>query len=476
MNLPKYVPCNKVVVGSTRSGKSVSEVPDVIAAAERKDIAVVLLDPHARSLGWSCLEHLIARGHQSRIIFDNLSHFDRVPAMRFLRRSTARNPLKRMAENEQTARQFTEVLCRRRGVGSLANAPQTEEWTMHAVMLLIHQEHERPATDLRFAYQVNHHELPKLIHHCTHDDTRYKFEQVADGAIKPGQYAAAARLISGVCGSPPFIARCGTTFDLYRFLDSAGILIVEGGANGVSEDALSTVLSSIAMQTINYVRTRRRPHPRVLLVLDEAVNAGLVGATEVRALAECQKMGLDIHILVQSLNFPNAHITDGVLSNCVRHDWFYQANASVCTAAAADLGSPEYRDKIRTLGIGQRFVKCRDKVYREQVEMLADPWGVSGIAKVKARKALKEIYQRPEYWSPSCSENDLNNGEAEAINRSPKSPGPGDASISTSVKREMKISSISRSGTSLHRSTFSVSSPALRLATEDSASSERDAG
>ncbi|WP_145218225.1 type IV secretory system conjugative DNA transfer family protein [Gimesia alba] len=462
------------MIGSTRSGKSVSEVPDVVAAAERRDIAIVLLDPHTRSLGWSCLEHLIARGHQSRIIFDNLSHFDRVPAMRFLRPSTAKHPLKRMAENEQTARQFTEVLTRRRGGGSLAHAPQTEEWTMHAAMLVIHQEQERPATDLRFAYQANHPELQELIQHCTHDDTRYRFEQVADGIIKPGQYAAAARLIEGVCGSPPFIARCGTSFDLYRFLDSAGILIVEGGANGVSEDALSTVLGSIAMQTINYVRTRRRPSPRVLLVLDEAVNAGLVGGTEVRALAECQKMGLDIHILVQSLNFPNSYITDGVLSNCVRHDWFYQANASVCNAAAADLGSPDYRDRIRTLGIGERFVKCRDKVYRERVHMLNDPWGVSGIAKSKARNALKEIYQRPEYWSPSCSENDSQSGYEKTTPQEPQANNPA-GSISTSAKRGTRKFSALRRSTSSSPGMFSVSSPALRLATEDSVNSEKDA-
>ena len=70
------------------------------------------------------------------------------------------------------------------------------------------------------------------------------------------------------------------------------------------------------LQVISSTSSRPRPTPRVLLVLDEATNANLVGAAghEVRALAECQKMGLDIHILVQSLNFPNSQIADGVLT------------------------------------------------------------------------------------------------------------------------------------------------------------------
>ena len=62
------------------------------------------------------------------------------------------------------------------------------------------------------------------------------------------------------------------------------------------------------------------------------------------AAAECQKMGLDIHVLVQSLNFPNSHITDGVLTNCTRHEWMYAANAAVARKAADDLGNSDYED------------------------------------------------------------------------------------------------------------------------------------
>src|SRR5207244_3204885 len=127
-----------------------------------------------------------------------------------------------------------------------------------------------------------------------------------------------------------------------RFLGNCGILLVQGGA--ISQPVMQTILGSIILQTIQFVRSRPSPVPRVLLVLDEATNANLVGAAghEVRALAECQKMGLDIHILVQSLNFPSAYVTDGVLTNCTRHEWYYAANAAVARKAAEDLGDTDY--------------------------------------------------------------------------------------------------------------------------------------
>jgi hypothetical protein len=140
-------------------------------------------------------------------------------------------------------------------------------------------------------------------------------------------------------------------------------------------------------------------YPRVLLVLDEATNANLVGAAghEVRALAECQKMGLDIHVLVQSLNFPSAYITDGVLTNCTRHEWFYAANAAVARKAAEDLGDPELEDVIRRLKLGQRYVKERDLVFHNDVPKLPNPWIYPQLAERKVQRAIAEIRRRPEY-------------------------------------------------------------------------------
>ncbi len=71
--------------------------------------------------------------------------------------------------------------------------------------------------------------------------------------------------ISGVCGSVPFAARCGTSFDLESFLDDAGILFVEGGRGDTNAKAV--VMGALVLRVINYVRNRGRSTPRVLLVL-----------------------------------------------------------------------------------------------------------------------------------------------------------------------------------------------------------------
>ena len=81
----------------------------------------------------------------------------------------------------------------------------------------------------------------------------------------------------------------------------------------------------------------------MLLILDEATNANLVGAAghEVRALAECQKMGLDIHVLVQSLNFPSSYVTDDDLRQGPKQFADPQAWAERLVELALERGSKD---------------------------------------------------------------------------------------------------------------------------------------
>jgi hypothetical protein len=244
---------NKLVCGTTQTGKSYSEVFDIIAAAFAGR-AIVVLDPHRGSLAFLALQHLIAAGFKSRIIWDSLDELEHTPKYQFLKRSVAQNHLVRTKENHQEAERFAELLCRRRHQQSLSSSPLTEEWTIKAVLFLLNQPHDYPAAHLRFALQYDRREFDRLLKGCTDADIRYEFEKVANGKIKTSQYAAAQRLINAVCESPSFIARCGTAFNLERFLSGGGILLVEGGS--VSPLVLQTILGSISLQTIHYVRTR----------------------------------------------------------------------------------------------------------------------------------------------------------------------------------------------------------------------------
>jgi len=252
---PAYRKGNKVSIGSTQSGKSWGEVSDILAAAdEYPRVGICVLDPHQKSLAWNCLGHLVANGHKNRIIYDNLGELDLTPKYRFLKRCGSANPIVQAKEHYQQAEQFGELLTRRREQQSLAGSPQTEEWVLKATLLLLNQPFDYPASDLRYCLQPGHPKFARLFRDVTDEDVKFHFEGVASGKIKPGQYAAARRLIDGVCGSPSFVVRCGTSFDLGSFLDKGGILLVEGG--NVSQPVMQTILGSISIQVIQHVRTR----------------------------------------------------------------------------------------------------------------------------------------------------------------------------------------------------------------------------
>jgi hypothetical protein len=382
-------------------------VVEIITAAMCAAISIVVIDPHEHSLAWNSFLQLVARGFGRRVLFDRLSNLSRVLGYRFLRPSNARNPFRQKSENEQTTREFCDVLMRRRDMSSLAGHPQTEEFITDALDLILQQRTEVSAAKIEFALQPDHKEFKRLVANCTNDELRTKFEAIAEGRIKPGMYASAARLIRGACRSPAFTLRCEPTFDLYDFLDNRGILLVEGSSQGISSDTASMIMGAIILQVINYVRSRRTSQPRVLLIMDEATNANLIGGAghEVRALAELQKKGLDVHILVQSPTFANAFVEDGVFTNCIEHHWFFAANDAVAQKAARDLDDADYREAVRGLRRGERFIKRLNHVTREMVTPLPDPWPFPGLSERKARTALSQILKRPEYWSPlQCSE------------------------------------------------------------------------
>ena len=406
-------------------------------------MAAVVVDPHSRSLAWHSYVQLIARGFRKRVLFDQLSNLNRVLGYRFLQASRSDNPYRRDAENDQTIHEFMDVLLRRRDIESLAARPLTEEYLTDALLLVLHQRHETSAADIQFAFQTHHPRFRELLANCTNPDVRAKFQAIENGSIKPGQYGSAARLIRSVCSSPAFTLRCQPTFSLPTFLDRYGILLVEGGTQGISPDTASTIMGSIILQVIHYVRSRPRATPRVLLVIDEATNANLIGAAghEVRALAELQKKGLDIHILVQSPSFPSAFIEDGVFTNCIEHHWFFAANDAVAQKAARDLGDPQYRQWVRDLHRGERYVKRLNQVTFERVTPVPDRWIFPGLAEKKAYQALAEIRKRPEYWSPPCPSqpaSDPTKAADESSNSSTSTPASPDTSSRTSPAERLR--------------------------------------
>jgi hypothetical protein len=327
------------------------------------------------------------------------------------------------------------------GLAGLERNPLIEEWVQGAIMLYLHQDQETPLSILPYSFKPDHPAFNRLLDHCQQAETLRRFRDVAKGTIRRGVYVPAERLISSVCGSPAFQVRCGTSFKLEPFLQKDGILLVEGGSlRNVSFDAMRTMLGAVILRVVQFVRSRSRPLPRVRLVIDEASTACLISAFECRALAELQKSGLDCDLLLQSLNLDSAFLTDGVLQNTQRHEWFFCGNAAVAQAGAADLGDPSYKQQLMQLSRGVRFVKEHGRVHREYVEPLeAEPWHFPGLSKIKAERALRQIQKRTEYQTPSLELLQAPPGEPSTKQSSADSPSTpalsGSSPTSTAASR-----------------------------------------
>jgi hypothetical protein len=166
-----------------------------------------------------------------------------------------------------------------------------------------------------------------------------KFHDLASlsPTARRAETAPAERVLRAVLQSPAFRVRSGdATSDIGRFLDERGILVLDGSSRGnLSRDAMSVMMGAIILRVIRHARTGAAN--RIVLVIVEAVNANLLGLHESQALAEADKWGLEVHILVQDpFGFPTAEVRSNVLQNCGRHEWFRQGSADAARLAAED--------------------------------------------------------------------------------------------------------------------------------------------
>jgi hypothetical protein len=436
------------IVGGAGSGKTTAEIIALMEAAKRGDTAIVCADPHSgrQSLAAGFFAHLCEAGQRPRVIYDQLCDVRRVPKWDFVTPSRATSFRERQAENQTICEQFGEILLRRRGQESAASTPGIEEWLLAALNLYISQRRRRPLADLRYAFSFDHPTFQAMLAGCQDEDTRYKFEGIVNARQTP--YQAAERLIMGVCRAVPFQVRTEHAggFDFERHLDQKGIVIVEGGAGGaLSPEAMRTMMGAVILKTLNYLRKRQREYPHVILALDEATNANLIGEAgqEVRALAELRKYGLEMHIMVQHLHFPSAKIEKGVLTNCGTRKYFRCPEPSTAARLGADLGgsyetsgttrryykdgtiwdAPDrfdnsYADDLRNLNRGECLVRRGSRTTRERITPLPDPFGLSKAALAKVMAGLLNVVkERAEYYSPSAGE------EPSSASDSPSPPG-----------------------------------------------------
>ncbi len=331
-----------LICGASRSGKSEAELSHLVPLARAGQTAIIVMDPPG-TLAQKFLLHLHALGIADRVIYDRLADTDRVPGYDWLLPSAHPDPLQREAENDERIREFAAILLRRRRIHDPALTPVIEEGLLAALGLYLAQRSPCPLPWVADAFDLGSKERTHLLANCTEPKLVRKFQDYA--ALNPTarrtETGPAERILRAVCLSPAFRVRSGhATIDLGRFLDEKGILILDGSSRGnLSRDAAAVMMGAVLLRVIQHCRSGAKN--RVALVLDEAVNAGLIGMHESQALSEAGKWGLEFRILIQNpFSFASEEIRGNVLQNCWRHEWFRQGSPEASRLAAEDVGTP----------------------------------------------------------------------------------------------------------------------------------------
>lgn len=329
---------NTLVLGSTRSGKSLAQL-------HKLKEACVVLDPHG-SLGFELAKR------RKWFVYDRLCRNDMVLAWRMLSREGGE------IEQEERIRAFADILIRRRDMTTLRHTPLIEEWTLAVLR-------EYMLSDLKLW------ELPHLLdprHHLFSPHGKFELLIHLPPASFRVEVGGALRIIENVCNSPVFRCRCEGDFDFVSYLNRGGIIIVDG--KGVSEDAMVITLGAIAQLILQAAR-RQEFTRKVTLCIDEA--GLLAGGYEVRGLAELQKFNLDIVLISQTIDqFPREH-SETIIGNCGRMEVFRCNSMDTAKRCADILGTSTlsadahlrttYRtrqvhdgyDTISSYGRGERF-------------------------------------------------------------------------------------------------------------------------
>ena len=325
---------SRLIVGSTGSGKSEGELVDLVRLADRGDCALVLLDGHG-PLAFTAAGHWVARGHESRLVYEPLDATDRVLCWDMLPRSLSADPLRRLLDDAQTREEVAQCFFAQRNLATLNDRPLTKEWLEAAIALGLAQPRPEPLPSLLAAFRVGSAEYERLLAACGDAEVAAKFRELEQlrrrNAVQYEiQTGASRRLLELVCASEVVRLRARPgAFEWSQALRERRLIAFDGGGLR-SKELKRTMFLLVGLAVTHAVRRHfaetQQPLP-VVLVLEEAGALGLVTPFVLAALQELRKAGLSIHLLTQSsLDFGDRTTLELLLSNTPWQAW-YQALA-----------------------------------------------------------------------------------------------------------------------------------------------------
>jgi type IV secretory system conjugative DNA transfer VirD4/TraG family protein len=329
-----------VFSGVTRHGKSQGCVslngPRML---QRDGVAYVVLDPAgsmAAQMAGMCLRN------GKFFLYDTLNETAKTLGYDFFTPSANPDWEQREAENREAIMEAIAVAIRSRGLTSVEANPIIKEGLQDAFNLLINQKVAVPFYMLRNCFVPESDDYQYLLHNCTDPQTFLKFTYYGGlvGQQREFKCGPAERIIQGICDSPQFRKRCVPTFDLAAFLNAGGKLFVDGRSVGnLSRPDASLLMGQIILTVIRLARSGKLTR-RVVLIIDEGVNASLIDQNLVRAMAEAGKWGLEIQVIVQNPLQRDEAVTDDLFGNANCKFFFKHTNAKAARFVAEMVGYP----------------------------------------------------------------------------------------------------------------------------------------
>jgi hypothetical protein len=447
---------SSLTVGSTGSGKSEGELVDLVRLAGRRDYAVVLLDGHG-PLALRAAGHWAARGHEDRLVYEPLEATERVLCWHMLPRSTASGVSQRLIEDAETREEVAQCFLAQRNLDTLTDRPWTKEWLEAAISLCLAQPGPEPLGSLTHAFDVGSADYERLLGSCTDEGLVAKFRAMERLKRKNEvqyeiQTGPGRRLVDLVCGSEVVRLRSRPgPFDWLAALRQRKLVAFSGGGLRTKEIKRALFLL-VSLQVIQGVRRHfaetQKPLP-VVLVLEEAGALSLVTPFVLAALQELRKAGLAVHLITQSsVDFGDRDLFQAILTNTPTQAWYQclspadqelgaraLANATFSPLAVhyarprvlpdgatlvtdRDRGLPvrhtryrritdhfyktpqlheqEYKTALASLRVGERLVRDRGGVRREQVRPVRAPW-FRRVSDDSTRTLIERLRRQPIY-------------------------------------------------------------------------------
>lgn len=305
---------------------------------ERNRPAFVVFDPPGsmvRKLGTYLTLHGIP------FLNDAVRETSGVLGYTFCARSQNPDPDQEEAENRETISDVIAALLRAEGKMDATKNQMIQRGLIDALMLLIYQDTPCPFYLLQHCFFGESEQAQYLLAHCTSPEIalRFAYYHGLKGPQRQFEVGPAERRLMTVCSCPQFRKRCQETFDLAHFLNNGGILLMDGSSKGnLSREDASLVMGMVLLRIISLARSGKLTR-RVVLIIDEGINTGLIDGNLARALKEAGKWGLEFHILMQVPETVDPEVSEGINQCCTIKYCFKQASPKSARFLAEILGT-----------------------------------------------------------------------------------------------------------------------------------------